>query len=75
MASTANNLQILDFGLTMAVPAIVIAALTGMNDDMNANEYVRVTAMQASWLGKSECVCDDLIECAESHFCCYLQVA
>lgn len=36
----------------MAVPAIVIAALTGMNDDMNANEYVRVTALQASWLGE-----------------------
>lgn len=47
----ANNLQILNFGLTMAVPSIVVAALTGMNDDMNANEYIRVTGLQASWLG------------------------
>lgn len=51
LASMANNLQILDYGLTMAIPSIVIAALTGMNDDMNANEYVRVTGLQASWLG------------------------
>lgn len=51
IASSINNLQILDFGLTMAFPAVVIGALTGMNDDMNSTEFLHASPMQASWLG------------------------
>lgn len=44
---------ILDFGLTLAIPSIVISALTGYSKDLNPNEYIHLTAEQASWLGNS----------------------
>lgn len=52
LASSAKNLLIFDIGLTMAFPSIVIPALTGINSAQNPNEWLHMTPVQASWLGK-----------------------
>lgn len=39
-------------GLIFALPAIVIPALTGILNEHNSNEFLTVTAVQASWIGK-----------------------
>lgn len=36
----------------MAFPTIVIPALRGLNNENNPNEFLHLTAVQASWLGK-----------------------
>lgn len=46
-----KNFLLLDLGLSLAIPTIVIPALTGKNNALNPNETVFVTAEQASWLG------------------------
>lgn len=52
LASSAKNLLIVDLGLTMAFPSIVIPALTGLNQSQNPGELLHMTPVQASWLGK-----------------------
>lgn len=52
LASSAKNLLIVDLGLTMAFPSIVIPALTGLNRSQNPNEFLHMTPVQASWLGE-----------------------
>lgn len=52
LASTAKNLLILDIGLSVAFPTIVIAALTGLNNSNNQNEFLSLTSVQSSWLGE-----------------------
>lgn len=52
LASSAKNLLIVDLGLTMAFPSIVIPALTGLNQSQNPGEWLHMTPVQASWLGK-----------------------
>lgn len=52
LASSIKNLLILDGGITMAFPTIVIPALTGLNQQINPNEFLHITPVQASWLGK-----------------------
>lgn len=51
IASTVKNFLLLDLGLSIAFPTIVIPALTGLNDTVNPDETVHITAAQASWLG------------------------
>lgn len=51
LASTAKNFLLLDLGLSVAFPTIVIPALMGLNNENNPNEMVQLTAVQASWLG------------------------
>lgn len=43
---------IMDIGLTIAIPAVVIPALTGLNKANNPNEFLHMTPVEASWLGK-----------------------
>lgn len=57
LASSAKNLLIVDLGLTMAFPSIVIPALTGLNQSLNPNEMLHMTPVQASWLGKCHFYC------------------
>lgn len=52
IASTVKNFLLLDLGLSIAFPTIVIPALTGLNDQVNPNETIHMTAAQASWLGE-----------------------
>lgn len=46
-----KNFLLLDLGLSIAIPTIIIPALTGLNPEANPNEKIHVTAVQASWLG------------------------
>lgn len=52
LASQAKNLLILDLGLILAFPTIIIPALTGLNEQNNQNEFLHLTPFQASWLGE-----------------------
>lgn len=47
----------LDLGLSVAFPTIVIPALTGFANDKNADEYLHLTKAQASWLGSIAYIC------------------
>lgn len=51
LASTVKNFLLLDLGLSIAFPTIVIPALTGLNVENNPNEFLHLLAYQASWLG------------------------
>ena len=37
-------------GFTMAMPAVIIPALSGIPNQLNAGEFLTMTAVQASWL-------------------------
>lgn len=54
IASTVKNFLLLDLGLSIAFPTIVIPALTGLNDQVNPNETIHMSAAQASWLGEHQ---------------------
>lgn len=56
LASSAKNLLIVELGVTMAFPSIVIPALTGLNQNLNPNETLHMTPVQASWLGEYQYV-------------------
>lgn len=51
IASTVKNFLLLDLGLSIAFPTIVIPALTGLNMEVNPNETIQISPAQASWLG------------------------
>lgn len=53
VASTVKNFLIFDVGLSVAFPAIIIPALTGLPNEYNRNELLSLTKEQASWLGRS----------------------
>lgn len=53
LASIAQNALLYDMGLTLSYSAIVIPALTGKDPTNNANELIRITEDQVSWLGES----------------------
>lgn len=38
-------------GLSDAIPTIIIPSLTGLNDKINPNEMIELSAIQSSWLG------------------------
>lgn len=44
-----KNLLILEFGLSLAFPTVLIPALSGVSDD--GKETLHVSAVDASWLG------------------------
>lgn len=52
IACSIKNILIVDGGITMAFPTIVIPALTGLNAQINPDEFMHITPVQASWLGK-----------------------
>lgn len=56
MAVTARNLITVNTTLFAAFPSIVIPSLLGLNDELNTDESIRVTASQASWIGELVCV-------------------
>lgn len=51
LASTAKNLLLLDLGMAVAFPTIVIPALKGLKAHDN-NDFLTLTDAQASWFGK-----------------------
>lgn len=53
LATTVKNFLLLDLGLSIAFPGIIIPALTGIPNEYNKDEFLSMTPEQASWLGKS----------------------
>lgn len=51
LASSAKNFLLLDLGMSIAFPTIVIPALRGLKN-RDANEFLMLTDVQASWFGK-----------------------
>lgn len=52
LASTAKNLLLLDLGMAVAFPTIVIPALRGLKAHDVDNVITTLTDAQASWFGK-----------------------
>lgn len=46
-----KNLLLINLGLTVGFSTIVIPALSGVQNHRNPHEYLRFTAVQASWFG------------------------
>lgn len=42
---------IVDIGLSYAFSTILVAAMTGLSNEHNRDEYLSITHEQASWLG------------------------
>lgn len=53
IASTVKNFLLLDLGLSIAFPSIVIPALTGFPNAFNKDEQLTMTPVQVSWFGES----------------------
>lgn len=51
LASTAKNFLLLDLGMAVALPTIVIPALRGLKNRA-PDEFLHFTPVQASWFGK-----------------------
>lgn len=51
VATSVKNLLILDLALALVIPGIIIPALTGIPNQHNLNEPLKLTPSQASWLG------------------------
>lgn len=51
LAVTVKNMLLFDLGLYLAFPSIVIAALTGVLNEHNQGETLKLTPFEASWLG------------------------
>lgn len=52
LASSAKNFLLLDLGMSIAFPTIVIPALRGLKN-RDENEFLWLTDVQASWFGKT----------------------
>lgn len=52
LATSIKNLIIFDIGMSLVFPGILIPALFGHQNEFNQNEVIKLTAAQASWLGK-----------------------
>lgn len=53
LASSAKNLLIWNLGCILAFPAIVIPPLTGVDNHLHADESLRISSRQASWLAST----------------------
>lgn len=51
LASTAKNLLLLDLGMSVAFPTILIPSLKGLKSHDN-NDFLSITDVQASWFGE-----------------------
>lgn len=51
LATTVKMLLTFEFGLCISYNGIIIPALTGKSNEHNADEKLRLTGTEASWLG------------------------
>lgn len=56
LASTAKNFLLLDLGMAVALPTIVIPALRGLKNRA-PDEFLHFTPVQASWFGSIAYIC------------------
>lgn len=52
MATMARNLITVNTGLFEGLPTLIIPSLLGLSKNLNPDETLRITASQASWIGK-----------------------
>ncbi|GAB0097350.1 facilitated trehalose transporter Tret1 [Sergentomyia squamirostris] len=57
LASTAKNFLLLDLGLSVAIPTIIIPALRGSLANADPTEMLTLTEEEASWLGSIAFIC------------------
>lgn len=53
LASSAKNLLIVNFGLSVSFSTILLSALMGLNRERNPDEYLTITTSQSTWMGKN----------------------
>lgn len=51
MATTVKLMLIFELGLCISFSGIVIPALTGKSNKHNADEFIKISETQVSWLG------------------------
>lgn len=51
VATSVKNLLIVDLALALVIPGIIIPALTGIPNQHNLNETLKLSPSQVSWLG------------------------
>lgn len=51
IAASVKSLHTVDYGLMLAMPTIIIPALTGIPNDQNRNEFLTMNGNQTSWIG------------------------
>lgn len=59
LASSAKNFLLLDLGMSIAFPTIVIPALRGLKN-RDADEFLYLTDVQASWFASIAFICQPL---------------
>lgn len=52
LATTIKNIHLIDLGLIMAMPGIVIPALSGIQNEHNRDEFLTITSTQSSWMSE-----------------------
>lgn len=50
LACSAKNLLIVEFGLALSFPTILISALKGLNPTLNTDETLNITPEQTTWI-------------------------
>ncbi|XP_055325703.1 facilitated trehalose transporter Tret1-like isoform X2 [Sitodiplosis mosellana] len=60
LASSAKNMLIVDFGLSIAFSTILIPALSGLNPALNPNETLTITPDEATWLASITVICQPI---------------
>ncbi|XP_031631952.1 facilitated trehalose transporter Tret1-2 homolog isoform X2 [Contarinia nasturtii] len=57
VAATVENMYLVGMGLIFALQTISIAALTGNANESNENEFLFISAEQATWIGSISFLC------------------
>lgn len=52
IALTVKNVHQMDAGIVFAFSTIVIPPLTGITNEYNRNEFLKISGEQASWIGE-----------------------
>lgn len=52
--SFVTTLLLLDIGVSVSYPTVVISALTGLNNESNPNELLHMNAAETSWMGEMD---------------------
>lgn len=53
IATTVKNFLMVDVGFASVLPTVLVAALTGVSNEHNKNEFLSISPALASWLGKN----------------------
>lgn len=57
-----TTLLLFDIGVSVSYPTVLISALSGLNNEANPNETLRLSAHESSWMGNQQRL-NDMTEC------------